>query len=1325
MQTTSSTERAALNVRVEELKAKQQEILNEYFKDRSPTPEEQVILDRIDEKIRQLIAAAESTGAAGDEGANQSSTTGQVNWSIKATVTDFEGAPAVGVEVRVMGPNGMSMTSDSRGEALFEMAGTGRYAVQAFRDENETDPEIFIQNEPTEGEVLEAALQLHGAPSAPFEAPSEVNEPTMRAGDEDPDGWVEYLQKMLNHHLKQAGEPKIPVSGNFDSATDQAVRWFQGATECKVDGIVGNQTWSALREDKVRDEIGTDGRQPGTHSEQGAEGRWTFESGDLAFYEEEMDLLRFAVASTGTDPISEFRADIFVDGSRQQVPLGDPVSSTGGQDIHVVFVTRFRERFGDGPFEIKAYLPQELGGDLWENTVEIPPADGPSGEEDAEWSIEALVQDQDGNALAEAEVRFDGPAGFTGVTDSEGRTRHDVMGAGRYELTATLDGKASRKIVVEEADPEDGTVRDCVLVIDLSPGDGPQSDLDVPWVITAIVTDTEGNPLVEAGIDFSGPLGFSGVTDNAGRASHEVQGPSRYELTATLDGKESRTQVVEEVEPDDGEVRECELVIDLSGGDTPTENLQWIIDVLVQDTEGNPLNDAGVTFDGPSGFSGATDASGHVRHEVEGPSRYEMVAEFEGKASQKVVVEESEPEEGEVRDAVLTIDLSGGDTPTENLQWIIDVLVQDTEGNPLNDAGVTFDGPSGFSGATDASGHVRHEVEGPSRYEMVAEFEGKASQKVVVEESEPEEGEVRDAVLTIDLSGGGDTPETDASWTIDVTVHDQDGNPLDSAGVEFKGPTGFNGATDGSGHVTHEIQGAGRYEVKASFEGKESRKVIVEEIEPEEGEVRECELEIDLSGGDGPPPETGVTWTIEVTVKDTEGNAVSMAGVRFDGPTGFNGITDSSGVATHTIQGPGHYSMKAFFGNDESDTQVIDESSPKGGSVHRVELTIDLSGGETPDPVNDVRWLIHAVVKDQNGDPVQGAAVGFDGPIGFTGFTDSAGLTSHEVQGPGQYEMQAIIDEAESNTEVIDEDAPKDGMIHEVELIVHVEDPTEEEEEEEEEDGNPLLADVEIEIGNELYGSITAVFDKDGKFTGINLEKSIVEKSLAGGADGLIAGGAVKISGALEGRMKGNKLTIKSVLAASGSIKVGLGVAAPRGWLGVGVEFSLKFARTIESVTVDFDRSVLENAAKIIKAGGSQPTLHAAFGLPAKYVLSAKYAFILGGGSSKVLEGKISKKIKGYDPMIIIELSATDTSVTVTLDACPGVYEFLDDIAHLISPVSMGIIDELLQIADDPDNYVDNKIGQVESTVDRISELHDDLQDHFSEEIDFVRGLLD
>jgi peptidoglycan hydrolase-like protein with peptidoglycan-binding domain/protocatechuate 3,4-dioxygenase beta subunit len=1229
MQTTSSTERAALNVRVEELKAKQQEILNEYFKDRSPTPEEQVILDRIDEKIRQLIAAAESTGAAGDEGANQSSTTGQVNWSIKATVTDFEGAPAVGVEVRVMGPNGMSMTSDSRGEALFEMAGTGRYAVQAFRDENETDPEIFIQNEPTEGEVLEAALQLHGAPSAPFEAPSEVNEPTMRAGDEDPDGWVEYLQKMLNHHLKQAGEPKIPVSGNFDSATDQAVRWFQGATECKVDGIVGNQTWSALREDKVRDEIGTDGRQPGTHSEQGAEGRWTFESGDLAFYEEEMDLLRFAVASTGTDPISEFRADIFVDGSRQQVPLGDPVSSTGGQDIHVVFVTRFRERFGDGPFEIKAYLPQELGGDLWENTVEIPPADGPSGEEDAEWSIEALVQDQDGNALAEAEVRFDGPAGFTGVTDSEGRTRHDVMGAGRYELTATLDGKASRKIVVEEADPEDGTVRDCVLVIDLSPGDGPQSDLDVPWVITAIVTDTEGNPLVEAGIDFSGPLGFSGVTDNAGRASHEVQGPSRYELTATLDGKESRTQVVEEVEPDDGEVRECELVIDLSGGDTPTENLQWIIDVLVQDTEGNPLNDAGVTFDGPSGFSGATDASGHVRHEVEGPSRYEMVAEFEGKASQKVVVEESEPEEGEVRDAV----------------------------------------------------------------------------------------------LTIDLSGGGDTPETDASWTIDVTVHDQDGNPLDSAGVEFKGPTGFNGATDGSGHVTHEIQGAGRYEVKASFEGKESRKVIVEEIEPEEGEVRECELEIDLSGGDGPPPETGVTWTIEVTVKDTEGNAVSMAGVRFDGPTGFNGITDSSGVATHTIQGPGHYSMKAFFGNDESDTQVIDESSPKGGSVHRVELTIDLSGGETPDPVNDVRWLIHAVVKDQNGDPVQGAAVGFDGPIGFTGFTDSAGLTSHEVQGPGQYEMQAIIDEAESNTEVIDEDAPKDGMIHEVELIVHVEDPTEEEEEEE--DGNPLLADVEIEIGNELYGSITAVFDKDGKFTGINLEKSIVEKSLAGGADGLIAGGAVKISGALEGRMKGNKLTIKSVLAASGSIKVGLGVAAPRGWLGVGVEFSLKFARTIESVTVDFDRSVLENAAKIIKAGGSQPTLHAAFGLPAKYVLSAKYAFILGGGSSKVLEGKISKKIKGYDPMIIIELSATDTSVTVTLDACPGVYEFLDDIAHLISPVSMGIIDELLQIADDPDNYVDNKIGQVESTVDRISELHDDLQDHFSEEIDFVRGLLD
>ncbi|MEM7061440.1 MAG: hypothetical protein AAF557_28005, partial [Pseudomonadota bacterium] len=614
---------------------------------------------------------------------------------------------------------------------------------------------------------------------------------------------------------------------------------------------------------------------------------------------------------------------------------------------------------------------------------------------------------------------------------------------------------------------------------------------------------------------------------------------------------------------------------------------------------------------------------------------------------------------------------------------------------------------------------VSHEIQGPGRYELTASFEGKQTRKIVVEESEPEDGEAHDVVLKIDLSGG-DTPETDATWVIAALVHDQDGTPLENAGVEFDGPVGFNGVTDGSGRVSHEIQGPGRYELTASFEGKQSRKIVVEESEPEDGEARDVVLKIDLSGGDRPPPETDVDWIIEATVKDTEGNPVAMAGVGFDGPVGFNGITDASGQVSHQVRGPGRYAMKAIFDNAESDTQVIDVSSPEDGSVHSVELTIDLTGGEEPDPVTRVRWLINAVVKDQDGNPIAGAGVDFDGPIGLTGFTDSSGFASHEVQGPGRYEIKALMDDAESNTEVIDEDAPEDGTVHDVELIIEREAP----EDDEEDEGDPLLADVEIEIGNDLFGSITAVFDKDGKFAGIDLKKAIAEAGLKGGADGLIAGGKVEISGALEGRMKGNTLEIKSVLAASGSVMVGLGVASPKAWLGIGAEYGLKFARTIETLTVDFDRSVLENAAEIIKAGGRQPTLNVVFDLPAKYTLSGKLSAILGGGSGSILEGKISKTIKEYNPMIEIELSASGSSVSIELTAYPGVYEFISDIAHLVSPVPMTIIDEILEIVDDPDDYIENKQDQIESTIDKISDLPSEFRDHFSDEIDTIRSLL-
>ena len=72
---------------------------------------------------------------------------------------------------------------------------------------------------------------------AKYSPPAQSRQPTLRKGDESPDGWVEYLQELL----------KVTVTGKFDGATEKAVKAFQGSHGCMVDGVVGNETWSVLR----------------------------------------------------------------------------------------------------------------------------------------------------------------------------------------------------------------------------------------------------------------------------------------------------------------------------------------------------------------------------------------------------------------------------------------------------------------------------------------------------------------------------------------------------------------------------------------------------------------------------------------------------------------------------------------------------------------------------------------------------------------------------------------------------------------------------------------------------------------------------------------------------------------------------------------------------------------------------------------------------------------------------------------------------------------------------------------------------------------------
>jgi hypothetical protein len=71
-------------------------------------------------------------------------------------------------------------------------------------------------------------------------APVVVTNPLLREGASGPD--VERLQKLLN-----AKGATLVVDGDFGNATKMAVRTFQNAKRLVEDGVVGQQTWAALK----------------------------------------------------------------------------------------------------------------------------------------------------------------------------------------------------------------------------------------------------------------------------------------------------------------------------------------------------------------------------------------------------------------------------------------------------------------------------------------------------------------------------------------------------------------------------------------------------------------------------------------------------------------------------------------------------------------------------------------------------------------------------------------------------------------------------------------------------------------------------------------------------------------------------------------------------------------------------------------------------------------------------------------------------------------------------------------------------------------------
>jgi hypothetical protein len=194
---------------------------------------------------------------------------------------------------------------------------------------------------------------------------SETQEPTLRHGDIDIDGWVEYLQRLLVDHGFNAGV----ADGDFGGQTLAAVHAFQDARHLLPDGVVGNQTWAALRGNPEQPPS-TDGLAPHTFHEAGAEARWFRENGKAVVTTADggVRLLAASVGDVNIESSAFFATGTFVrpDQFEFAVVAGIEDATVAPGTNFNFFVPLVFNQHGAGTYRATMTMPDELGGDRQE-----------------------------------------------------------------------------------------------------------------------------------------------------------------------------------------------------------------------------------------------------------------------------------------------------------------------------------------------------------------------------------------------------------------------------------------------------------------------------------------------------------------------------------------------------------------------------------------------------------------------------------------------------------------------------------------------------------------------------------------------------------------------------------------------------------------------------------------------------------------------------------------------------------------------------------------------------------------------------------------------
>lgn len=638
--------------------------------------------------------------------------------------------------------------------------------------------------------------------------------------------------------------------------------------------------------------------------------------------------------------------------------------------------------------------------------------------------VQVKVTDAGGNVVGGELVTFTSSNGATvtqdGTTDNNGMLTVAVtsLQAGSSIVNVTVNGTTLPVSVTFVADDSTAEITDGHFTIVT---DGAVADGSAKNAVNVLVTDKQGNAVSGQTMTFSATNGATviatGTTDARGSMTAQVTSLTAgvSTVTATVNGSSQHLDLTFVADSSSEQIAAGDLKVTADNA-VANGTASNTVQVRVTDASGNPINAAEVDFTASNGAimaaSALTTADGSVLVSVTSLKAGDstITASINGSSQSVVVTFIGDDGTAQIAagDMTVSADNAIADGSASNQ---VQVKVTDANGNPITGQDVSFSSSNGAtiaaSGTTDVNGLVQMDVfsKTAGSSTITAKVNSSTQSVDVTFTADNSTAQIAAGDLIV-VKDNAVADGTDAN-IVKARATDANGNPLSGLSVSFSADNGatqgHQGLTDSNGEVSVTISNvtAGITQVTATVNGSSHTVPITFIADSSTAAIAPVDI---VLLNDGAKANGSDADTVQVTVKDANGNVVADQNVSFSADNSAtittDGTTDANGVVkvpvTTTLAGT---SMVTASVNGTSQTIVA--------TFVADSTTAQIKDGDIEIIVNDslsdgvAQNQVMVKVTDNNNNPVDGADVAFSATNGAkvaaTATTNGSGVVTVPV----------------------------------------------------------------------------------------------------------------------------------------------------------------------------------------------------------------------------------------------------------------------------------------------------------------------------------------